>query len=243
MLNVVYAMFYRQMRRFFRAKSRLIGTILTPLFFFLFFGMGFRAMNVRFLGMDYATFIAPGIIVMTCFTSSFIGGVSVIWDKEFGFLKEVLIAPAPRSYAILGRVIGDSLTSTFQAFMMLLLVLLIVKINLEGIFPTLIVCFITSLAFNSLGVAIASSVRSMEGFHLITNLLMFPLIFLSGAFYPVPDKYKIIFYMNPLTYSVDLARYFTTGISLIEPFFDFIVIIASSIAFLLLATLMFERIE
>lgn len=243
MLNVTYAMFYRQMKRFFRAKSRLIGTVLTPLFFFLFFGMGFRAMNIRFMGLDYATFIAPGIIVMTSFTSSFIGGVSVIWDKEFGFLKEVLIAPSPRSYAIIGRVLGDSLTSTLQALVMSTLILFVVSIDASGILPSLLICFITSLTFNGLGVAIASSVRSMEGFHLITNLLMFPLIFLSGAFYPVPEKYKVIFYANPLTYSVDLVRYFTVGISLIDPVIDLLVIISSSIAFLLLATFTFERIE
>jgi ABC-2 type transport system permease protein len=127
--NIVYAMLYRQLRRYFRARSRVLGTIINPLMFFLFLGMGFSA-SMRgmsaVIGIDYLAFLAPGIAVMTAFSSSFIGGISVIWDKEFGFLKEVLVAPASRTYAILGRALGDSITSVIQSFLIIILMYAIV---------------------------------------------------------------------------------------------------------------------
>lgn len=233
--KILYAMLYRQVKRYFRARSRLLGTIVNPLMFFLFLGMGFsasmRGLSAN-LGVDYLAFLAPGIVVMTTFTSSFIGGISVIWDREFGFLKEVLVAPASRTYAIIGRALGDSLTSTLQAALISLLIYAVAPLSLVGILPALAICFLTSLAFNNLGIAIASRMRSPEGFQLIANIFTFPLIFLSGAFYPIdnlPSFVRPLFYLNPLTYSVDLTRYLMVGMSSIPPLIDlgFLILMAS----------------
>lgn len=245
--KIIYAMFYRQVKRYFRAKSRLVGTIVNPLMFFLFLGMGFSA-SMRglsaSLGVDYLAFLAPGIVVMTTFSASFIGGISVIWDREFGFLKEVLVAPASRTYAIIGRSLGDSSTSTLQAFLIMLLIYTVAPLNLAGLLPSLAVCFLTSLAFNNLGIAIASRMRSPEGFQLVANLLMFPLIFLSGAFYPInnlPQLVRPLFYLNPLTYSVDLARYFMIGISAMPPALDTLILLAMTSTLSLASARMFNR--
>ena len=246
--NIVYAMLYRQLRRYFRAKSRVIGTIINPLMFFLFLGMGFsasmRGMSAA-IGVDYLAFLAPGIAVMTTFTASFIGGISVIWDREFGFLKEVLVAPASRTYAILGRALGDSITSVIQTFLIMILVYAIVpSLKIGGILFALGACFITSLMFNSLGIAIASKMRSPEGFQLIANVLIFPLIFLSGAFYPIdnlPAVVKPIFYINPLTYSVDLTRYFMVGISSLPLYLDLSVLLLLTAIFTFLSAKAFNR--
>ncbi len=189
--RVVYAMAYRQLRRYFRAKSRLLGTLINPLMFFLFFGLGWSATlrgsmaRQLFGGMDYLSFLAPGIVMMAVFTASLIGGISVIWDREFGFLKEVLVAPASRGYAIAGRALGDSITSVLLGLIILLpLYLIVPDLRLAGLLPTLLVSFVTAMTFNSLGIAMASKMRSPEGFQLIMNLVTLPLIFLSGAFYP-----------------------------------------------------------
>jgi len=246
--NIVYAMLYRQLRRYFRARSRVLGTIINPLMFFLFLGMGFsasmRGMSAA-IGVDYLAFLAPGIAVMTTFSSSFIGGISVIWDKEFGFLKEVLVAPASRTYAILGRALGDSITSVLQSFLIMMLMYAIVpSLRVGGLLLALGTCFITSLMFNSLGIAIASKMRSPEGFQLIANVLIFPLIFLSGAFYPIdnlPAVVKPIFYINPLTYSVDLTRYFMVGISSLPVYTDLSVLLLLTAIFTFISARVFNR--
>ncbi|MDW8035372.1 MAG: ABC transporter permease [Candidatus Korarchaeum sp.] len=240
-------MLYREVKRYFRAKSRVIGTLVNPLMFFLFLGMGFSA-SMRglsaSLGVDYLVFLAPGMVVMTVFTSSFMGGISVIWDREFGFLKEVLVAPASRVYAIIGRSIGVSLTSTLQALLITLLIYAVVPLDLAGLLPSLAVCFLTSLAFNNLGIAMASRMRSPEGFHLISNLLIFPLIFTSGAFYPIsnlPQVVRPLFYLNPLTYSVDLTRYFMVGISSIPPIVGTFTLLVMTFVLSLASTRLFNR--
>jgi len=249
--NIVYAMLYRQLKRYFRARSRVLGTIINPLMFFIFLGMGFsaslRGMSAAMAnkGVDYLAFLAPGIAVMTAFSSSFIGGISVIWDKEFGFLKEVLVAPASRTYAIIGRALGDSITSALQSLLIMAFIYLIVpSLRIEGIPFAIAISFITSLMFNSLGIAIASRMRSPEGFQLIVNFLIFPLIFLSGAFYPIdnlPDLVKPLFYANPLTYSVDLTRYFMTGVSSLPIYVSLSTLLLLTALFMFLSASVFNR--
>jgi len=249
--NIVYAMLYRQLKRYFRARSRVLGTIINPLMFFIFLGMGFsaslRGMSAAMAtkGVDYLAFLAPGIAVMTAFSSSFIGGISVIWDREFGFLKEVLVAPASRTYAIIGRALGDSITSALQSLLIMAFIYLIVpSLRIESIPFAIAISFITSLMFNSLGIAIASRMRSPEGFQLIVNFLIFPLIFLSGAFYPIdnlPDLVKPLFYANPLTYSVDLTRYFMTGVSSLPIYVSLSTLLLLTALFMFLSASVFNR--
>ncbi len=249
--GILYAMAYRQLKRYFRAKSRLIGTIVNPLIFFLFLGMGW-SFSLRgglskqlFGGLDYLAFLAPGITIMTVFTSSLVGGISVIWDKEFGFLKEVLVAPASRTYAIIGRAFGDSLTSILQgAIVLSMMYLLVPGLKLEGSLPALALGLVTALTFNGLGIAIASKMRSPEGFQLVMSLITLPLIFLSGAFYPIdrlPSAAKIIFYINPLTFAVDSTRYFLTGVNSIPLIADISILIVLCIGFLAISVRIFER--
>jgi ABC-2 type transport system permease protein len=182
---------------------------------------------------------------MTLFTAGFIGGVSVLWDKEFGFLKEILVAPASRAYAIIGRALGDSFSTIIQGFIILLAMFMIApSLNVSGIIPTLLVGFAISLTFNSIGIIIASRMNSMEGFHLVVNLIMWPIIFLSGAFYPVdnfPEWIKPVIYINPLTYGVDASRYFLSGITKISIETDIIALVLTAVITLAIAALIFEK--
>jgi len=250
-LKIFYAMFYRQIRRFLRATSRLIGTIINPLIFLVFFGLGWSTLftgniaRMLFYGLDYLSYLAPGIYMMTLFTSGFIGGVSVLWDKEFGFLKEILVAPASRTYGILGRAFGDAVTNIIQGLIILLPMYLIApSLDIYGLIPALVVGFIVALTFNSIGIVIASRMNSMEGFHLVINLIMWPVVFLSGAFFPydnLPEWMKAIVFINPLTYGVDASRYFLTGVSRMDLTTDIIALITTSLVFILIAAYIFEK--
>ncbi len=220
-MSSIQIMAYRQLKRFWRARSRVVATIVNPIVWIVFFGVGwasafnFPMAKAIFGGLDYITYLTPGIIAMTVFSASFTSGISVLWDKEFGFLKEVLVAPLSRSGALIGRALGDSITAVMQGAIMLALSFAIAHgLKITGVLPTILFSFILAMSFTSLGIIIALKITSMEGFHMIVSFIMLPLIFLSGAFYPItfmPEWMKILAYINPLTYSVDGIRYFLTG--------------------------------
>ncbi|MBP1912707.1 ABC transporter permease [Thermococcus stetteri] len=222
-MEALTTMAYRQLKRFTRARSRVVGMIVNPLIWLIFFGLGWSKVfdnpmaRVIFGGVDYLTFLAPGIFAMTVFNMSFIAGVSVIWDKQFGFLKEVLVAPSSRRGSILGRIIGDSLVTLAQGAIILVLTYpLAESLKLGGFLPALGVGFLLAMAFSGFGVSLALKMESMEGFQMVMMVLMLPLIFLSGAIYPIdtmPGWMKALAYVNPLTYAVDGARHFLVGAS------------------------------
>ncbi|MBO8179542.1 MAG: ABC transporter permease [Archaeoglobus sp.] len=241
-------MVYRQVKRFLRARSRVAGMIINPLVWLAFFGIGwsnaFRDTSI-FGGVDYLTYLSPGIFAMTVFNQSFVSGISVIWDREFGFLKEVLVAPASRKETIAGRIFGDSAVATLQGAIILSLTFFIAKINLLGVISALGVGFVLAVAFSSFGVSIAARMRSMEGFQMIMALVMLPLIFLSGAIYPIafmPSWMKALALANPLTYAVEASRVLLTGVSGIFPLYQSLLILLILTAVMLyIAMVSFER--
>jgi ABC-2 type transport system permease protein len=241
-------MVYRQIKRFSRAKSRVVGMVVNPLIWLIFFGVGWSGVfkDVRvFGGVNYLTYLAPGIFAMTIFNQSFISGVSVIWDREFGFLKEVLVAPASRKETISGRIVGDSIVATVQGAIILFLTLLITEVRIPGILPTLGVGLLLAVAFSSFGVCLATRIQSMEGFQMIMAVLMLPIIFLSGAIYPInamPWWMKLLAYINPLTYAVDGARSMLTDVDGVFPLStDLSILGFLALAFLGIAMFAFER--
>ncbi len=239
-LKAFYAMTYRQIMRFLVAKSRIINSIVFPLMWFVFFGVGWSSAfkplgpmaKMIFEGLNYMEFLAPGIIVMTTFTGGFTSGLSMLWDREFGYLKEILVAPASRTAVILGRIFGDSLTVLIQgAIMTLLLAALLGYMNPAGILLVLLVAWASAVESACLGIAITLSMRSPEGFHMVVNLLMLPMLFLSGAFFPLkplPDWMKALAYINPLTYSVELARTVMYNVYSIPPAYSVVGLLVST---------------
>ncbi|NJE26080.1 ABC transporter [Thermococcus sp. MV5] len=252
-MRAFITMIYRQAKRFFRARSRVIGMIINPLIWLIFFGLGWSKVfdnpmaRTIFGGVDYLTFLAPGIFAMTIFNQSFVSGVSVIWDKQFGFLKEILVAPASRKEAIVGRVTGDSLLTTVQGLIILLLTFLLAEnLKLSGILPALVMGFLLAIAFSGFGTTLALKMESLEGFQMIMMVLMMPLTFLSGAIYPIeamPGWMKALAYINPLTYAVDGARYYLVGsnVTRFSITTDWIVLGLLALVFLSFAMLEFEK--
>lgn len=219
------AMAMRQLLRFRTAKSRLFNSIVFPLIWLVFFGLGWSAAfnmlgpgaRMLFGGLDYLEFLAPGIIVMTVFMAGFGSGLGIIWDREFGYFKEILVSPAPRPALLAGRIFGDTVAAMIQGVAMALLVAAVAGWpGVGGLAAGLAAAFVSALASSALGTLIALSMRSPEGFHIVINLLMMPMLFLSGAFYPIdplPAWLRALAYANPLYYAVDLARGAMYGVS------------------------------
>ena len=219
--QAIYIMWLRQMKRFVRSKSRLVSSIVQPLFFLFILGSGFRV--ATFVGVDdYLSFLAPGIIAMAILFSSMFTGISVLWDKQFGFLQEVLVAPVSRFSIIIGRTLGGATVALIQGFIILLIALGL-GVKISGVFGLLLTfVFMILIAFTAVGfgLVLASKMEDFQGFQLIMNLLVMPLLFLSSAFFPVTSNptMKIISSFNPLFYMVDgLRGSLITGAATVNP--------------------------
>jgi ABC-2 type transport system permease protein len=212
-LRTIYTIWLRECKAFVREPSRLIGMIGQPLLYLLIVGQGIASgltLNRAPGGISYLQFIYPGIVAMSVLFTSMFSAVSIIWDREFGFLKEVLVAPVPRWAVAVGKILGGATVAMLQS------VILIVLAPLAGVWPSpltvlqlLLLCFLISFAVTSLGVAIAARMRSMQGFQMLMNFLIMPMYFLSGAMFPLvsaPQWMKVLMTVDPLTYGVDALR-------------------------------------
>ncbi len=229
-INTVYTMWLREMLRFWRSKSRIIGSLATPFFFLVFLGPGFSSsFQLSGGGTFDKSYLAPGLIGMAVLFSSMMGGVSIIWDREFGFLKEILIAPVSRFYVALGKAVGGVTTSIIQGILIMIIAWMIgIKfVSLPGVIASIAVMFIMGIGFIGLGIALASRIESHEGFQMVMSFLTMPLVLLSGAFFPItnlPGWLKTLVYANPLTYGVETLRWCLLGNSAIPVLFSLIVI-------------------
>jgi len=244
-MQTVYTMWLREMIRFSRSKSRIIGALATPLFFLIILGTGFSsAFQVRGGGTFDKSYLAPGLIGMAVLFASLMGGVSIIWDREFGFLKEILIAPVSRFYVSLGKAVGGVTTAMIQGILIMIIAWLIgVRyVSIWGVLLGIAVMFISGIGFIGLGIALASKIESHEGFQMVMSFLTMPLVLLSGAFFPItnlPGWLKILVYANPLTYGVEALRWCLLGNSTIPISLSVAVLVIFSIAMIALGGRLF----
>jgi len=207
----IWVVAFRELLHFVSDRTRIISSLMFPLMFLVVFGAGFsRIVGGLAGGVDFIHFIYPGILAMTVLTSSLLSGTSVVVDREHGFLKEVLVAPLSRVGVILGKALGGSLTSLLQGMIMLVIApiigLSITPLLVVKLLPTLL---ILSLALSGLGILMATRMHSQQGFQFLMQLIVFPLMFLAGVFFPVdgvPVWLQIVAKVNPLTYGVDAIR-------------------------------------
>lgn len=209
---------YRELLRFVKERSRIVSAFAFPIAFLVIFGAGFgRVIGSLAPGVDFIQFMYPGIVAMTVLTSSLFAGVSVVWDREFGFLREILVAPIGRTGVVLGKAFGATLTALLQVGLMLLLAPVVgVPLSLGTVLGLVPIVVLLALGLAGLGLLIASFMTSQQGFQLIIQLLIFPLIFLAGVFFPVnqvPLWLEVISKLNPLTYGVDAIRQVFLGSS------------------------------
>jgi len=207
---------YRELLRFIQERSRMLGAFAMPLLFLVIFGAGFnRLVGTLVPGVDFVQFIYPGIIAMMVLMQSVMSGLSVVWDREFGFLKEILVAPIGRVGIVLGKALGAATVAVLQGLVMLLLApFLGVSVTPLLVLQLIPVLVIVSVSLSGLGILVASRMRSQQGFQLIVQLIIFPLIFLSGVFFPVNNVAAwlgTVSRFNPLTYGVDAIRQLFLG--------------------------------
>ncbi|MBU0756605.1 MAG: ABC transporter permease [Nanoarchaeota archaeon] len=243
--TAIYVMWLREMKMFIRAKSRFFGTLLMPLFFLGSFALGFRKMEIpNLVGVSYTQYIIPGIIGMTMLFRSTISGLSVLWDREFGFLKEIMVAPVDRTSIVLGRIAGGVSTALLQGVIIMGLSLFF-GFKLTFVSALLSILFMTLIAitFSGFGLIFASQMKDMQGFSLVMNFVIFPLFFLSGAMYPIenlPMFIRVLSYIDPLTYGIDGLRAATLGISSFSLGFDLLVISGFAVIMVVIGTYLFD---
>jgi len=246
----IYVLWLREMKRFSRARSRVFGTLAMPAFFLAFLALGFNRVSLPNLppGISYLQYLVPGILGMTLLFSSTFTGLSVLWDREFGFLKEIMVAPVSRVSIVLGRIAGGSTTSLIQGAMILVISLFMgfAPDSLWGTAASAVFMILISFTFISIGLICASNMRDIHGFTMVMNFLVFPLFLLSGALFPVenlPGPVRVLSYLDPLTYGVDGLRGTLIGVSSLPLALDLAVLALFSLLFIVMGAWFFERCE
>lgn len=247
-MNVIYILWLRQLKRYFRSKARIIGALGQPLLFLFALGFGFGPVFQRAGEGNYLEFLVPGIIAMSVLFTSMFNGIEIIWDRQFGFLKETLVAPVSRVRIMLGRTLGGATVAVFQGMIILGISFLVgfPIPSVAALTAALGFMFLIAILFTALGTAIASVLDDMHGFQLILNFLIMPLFFLSGALFPVQDlpaAVNAIVRLNPLSYGVDGLRGVLIGQSQLGIGLDFAVLAACSLVLVVIGGYMFSKIQ
>lgn len=209
--RTIWVIAYRELLRFVQDRPRMLSSFSMPIIFLIIFGAGFgRLIGQMMPGVDYIQFMYPGILAMTVLMTSVMSGVSIVWDREFGFLKEVLVSPLSRSGVLAGKAVGAATIAIIQGAIMLVLAPIVnVPINLGTVLALLPLLLILSLALSGLGLLIGARMRSQQGFQIVMQLVIFPIMFLSGIFFPVSGVatwLEVLSKLNPVTYGIDAIR-------------------------------------
>lgn len=247
-MKIIYILWLRQLKRYFRSRSRIIGSIAQPLLFLLAFGFGFGSMYQRAGGGNYIQFLAPGIIAMGILFTAVFSGIEIIWDRQFGFLKETLVAPVSRMKIMIGRTLGGGTVAILQGLIVFLISLLVGfrPGGIHLILLALVFMALISLFFTALGTAIASMLHDMQGFQLIMNFLLMPLFFLSGSLFPLeglPKALTVVAKINPLSYGIDGLRGALVGGAHFGLATDFLVLGVITIVMLVIGSYLFSKIQ
>ncbi|MDE1970592.1 MAG: ABC transporter permease [Patescibacteria group bacterium] len=246
--SIIYVLWLRQLKRYARSRARVIGSLGQPLLFLVALGFGFGPVYQKAGGGNYIEFLAPGVIAMGVLFTAMFAGIEIIWDRQFGFLKEMLVAPVSRLTIVIGRTLGGATVATLQGCIVLLLSLVIGFhiTHMGSMFLGLLFMFLVAVLFTAFGTAVASMLEDMQGFQLIMNFLVMPTFFLSGALFPIdtaPQFLKLIAAFNPLSYGVDgLRAAFGAGGHFGIPL-DLLVLSLATLFLLAVGSYLFSKIE
>lgn len=247
-MSTIYILWLRQMKRYLRSKSRMIGMLGQPLLFLIALGFGFGPIYKQARGGDYIQFIVPGVTAMAVIFSAMFSGIEIIWDRQFGFLKETMVAPVPRFHIMLGRCLGGATVASIQGVVVFCIALGIGFRPVSWAMLPVAVFFMLLIAlfFTAFGTAIATRMEDMQAFPLIMNFLMMPLFFLSGALFPldgIPSVLKDVANLDPLSYGVDGLRMVLTGQTYYGLGMDIGVLAVITLLLLWIGGWMFSRVE
>lgn len=242
--DAIYVITLRDLKRFWREKPRIVGAIMMPVLWLIVVGTGLDAIFKAGTG-TYTQYMFPGIIAMTILFTSVFSSTSVIWDKQFGFMKEILVAPVPRTSIALGKALSGSIQAMIQVAIMLMFSPVIkLIIPLSAIFKIFLIAFLVSFSLTSMGLFFASVIESYEGFNVIFNFIVMPMFFFSGALFPIenlPSWLTVIVHFDPLTYGVDLLRGTIMGLNVYPVYIDIAVLLIFTVVMTLLAVSSFNK--
>jgi ABC-2 type transport system permease protein len=247
-INVIYILWLRQLKKYWRSKPRMVGSLGQPILFLVALGFGFGPIYQKAGGGNYLEFLAPGIIAMSIIFTAMFTGIEVIYDRQFGFLKETLVAPVPRWSIMLGRTLGGATVATMQG-LVVFVIAVIIGFRPELVWQSLLALVfmvLVAIFFTAFGTAIASRLSDMQAFPLIINFIIMPLFFLSGALFPVESvggALKDVIIFNPLSYGVDGIRGALTNQMHFGFTTDLIFLIVVTVLVLTIGTFLFSKIE
>jgi len=247
-MKIIYILWLRQLKRYSRSKSRIIGSLGQPLLFLISLGYGFGPVFQKAGQGNYIQFLAPGIIGMSIIFTAIFSGMEIIWDRQFGFLKETLVAPTSRLNIMIGRTLGGATVASIQGLIVLLISVAagFRPVNIMLLPVAFMVMIVIALLFTALGTAIASLLDDMQGFQLIMNFLVMPLFFLSGALFPLkglPMAIDLAAKIDPLTYGIDALRSLLIGYSNFNLMTDLGILAIATLVFLLSGSYFFSKIQ
>ncbi|MBU6370562.1 MAG: ABC transporter permease [Patescibacteria group bacterium] len=247
-MRTIYILWLRQIKRYLRSKSRVFGSLAQPLLFLVALGYGLGPVFQKAGEGNYVQFLVPGVIGMAIIFSSVFSGIEIIWDKQFGFLKETLVAPVSRVEIMLGRTAGGATTSTMQGIIVFLIATLIGfrAPSALSVGLAVILMFLIALLFTALGTIIASQLDDMQGFQFVVNFLVMPLFFLSGALFPLsglPSALAALTRIDPLSYGIDAFRTALGGAPVFGLGLDLSVLIVLTAALVAIGSWLFSKIQ
>lgn len=211
-IKETYIIWLREIIRYWRVKTRLVSSLAMPILWLVLFGSGMKSTLTMggSMDFDFIHFLFPGIIGMTILFNSIFSVMSIVLDRQFGFLKEVLVAPVSRTSIALGKILGGSTISVIQGTVMLLLAPFVgISLSFGMVLALLPVMFLAAMALTSIGLVVASRMKTTEGFQMIMNFIMMPMFFLSGALFPLtklPGWMEFLAQINPASYAIDMIR-------------------------------------
>lgn len=248
-MNVIYVLWLREVKRYLRSRVQIIASLGNPILYLLVLGFGLGPVFKRAGNGDYLQFIAPGIIGMSILFTSIFSGIGLLWDRQFGFLKEMLVAPISRMQIMIGRTLGGSTVAVVQGLLITVICLVAGFRPTHWIAIPFALGFMVLIAINfaALGVAIGSGLQDMQGFQLIMNFLVMPIYFLSGALFRLDDVksvLKVITRLDPLSYGIDgMRNAFGNPNVAFDPRLDFLILGVVGLAFIIFGAYRFSKIE
>jgi ABC-2 type transport system permease protein len=247
-MSAIYILWLRELRRYTRSRVQIIASLGQPVLYLVALGFGMGAVYRQAGRGSYLQFVAPGVIAMTVLFSATFSGIALLWDRQFGFLKETLVAPVPRVFIMLGRTCGAATVALLQGALVAIVCLIagFRPSNLALLPEGIAFLALIALVFAGLGTTVGSSLKDMQGFQMVMNFLVMPLFFLSGALYPLdhlPSVLAVVTRVDPLSYGVDGLRSALIGQAHFGPALDATVLITLAAAFIGLGAWRFSKIE
>ena len=247
-MSVIYILWLRELRRYIRSRSQIVASLGQPILYLVALGFGLSPVFQKAGQGNYLQFVAPGIIGMSILFSSVFSGAGLLWDRQFGFLKETLVAPVPRIQVMMGRTLGAATVAVIQGLLVAAVCFAVGfrPSDYRGLPLALLFMGLIASLFAALGTAIGSILQNIQGFQMMMSFLVMPIFFLSGALYPLqnlPTALSVVVSLDPLAYGVDGLRTALIGASHFGLAADAAVLALGGVLLLFIGSHLFSKIQ